>query len=143
MRSSSNRFTCSSLSEEPTCRTLSVVNHNLIKLIALPLLLAPLTVAASPGDVLRAVPMPTSSPHHATYPLGLGFDGEHLYIANIGEAKNPASPFVVFQLDAESGDIVHSVKMGNEGDDFIRSSVVAANKSLFIRTNDKLYCLGK
>lgn len=49
----------------------------------------------------------------------------------------------VIVLDADSGKILHRTKMGNEGDDHIRSSVVAAHKNLFIRTNDKLFCLGK
>ena len=48
----------------------------------------------------------------------------------------------VVVLDAVSGKIVHRTKMGNEDDDQIRSSVVAAHSNLFIRTNDRLYCLG-
>ncbi len=33
--------------------------------------------------------------------------------------------------------------MGDEGDDMTRSSIVTASGQLFIRTNRKLYCIGK
>ncbi len=48
----------------------------------------------------------------------------------------------VVVFEAKTGKIVHYVKMGKDGDDHIRSSVVVAHQSLFIRTNDKLFCIG-
>ena len=33
--------------------------------------------------------------------------------------------------------------MGDQGDDMTRSTIVAAHGQLFIRTNKKLYCIGK
>lgn len=82
--------------------------------------------------------------------------GKVLWTTKLPRIKWRASPTVadgriyiinhhgdVMVLDAGSGEVVHRVKMGNEEDDYIRSSVVAAHASLFIRTNDKLFCIGK
>lgn len=82
--------------------------------------------------------------------------GKILWATDLPKIKWRASPTVadgrvyimshhgdVASLDADSGKILHYTKMGNDGDDYIRASVVAAHKNLFIRTNDKLYCLGK
>lgn len=55
------------------------------------------------GDVVRTFSAPTRAPHHATYPLGLGYDGAALYIANIQEAANPLSPFALFGIDPIDG----------------------------------------
>ena len=49
----------------------------------------------------------------------------------------------VIVVDAKSGESLFHTEMGNEGDDHIRSSVVVAHSNLFVRVNDKLYCLGK
>jgi outer membrane protein assembly factor BamB len=49
----------------------------------------------------------------------------------------------VVVLDAVSGKIVHTVNMGESGDDFTRSSIVACDGQLFIRTNWKLFCISK
>lgn len=72
---------------------------------ALAFALTTATAAATPGDVLRTVSMPTGAPHHATYPLGIGVGHDTLFVANIGEAKNPSSPFVVFVLDVGDGTV--------------------------------------
>lgn len=45
-------------------------------------------------------------------------------------------------VDAEKGAILKVVAMGDEGDDFTRSSIALAHEHLFIRTNKKLYCVG-
>lgn len=44
-------------------------------------------------------------------------------------------------VDAGSGKIMHTAQMGNEEDDQIRASIVVAHGSLFIRTNDRLFCV--
>lgn len=50
----------------------------------------------------------------------------------------------VVVVDAESGEILHNVSMSDDrGKYMIRSSVIASHGNLLIRTNDKLYCIGK
>ena len=49
----------------------------------------------------------------------------------------------VVVVNAETGKKLHHAFMGAEDDDQIRASVVVAHNNLFIRTNDKLYCVGK
>lgn len=46
-------------------------------------------------------------------------------------------------VDAKSGKILHNAFMGDEGEDLVRSSVVAAHGTLFIRTNKKLFAVGE
>lgn len=46
-------------------------------------------------------------------------------------------------VDAAKGDILGTVAMGDPGDDATRSTIAAAHGQLFIRTNHKLYCIGK
>ena len=48
----------------------------------------------------------------------------------------------VFVMDAASGKTLAENTMATEGSD-IRSSVAVAHGNLFIRTQDKLYCIGK
>jgi len=82
--------------------------------------------------------------------------GKVLWSTGLPKIKWRASPTVaggrvyvmshhgdVVVLDADSGESLFHTKMGNEGDDQIRSSVVVAHANLFIRVNDKLYCVGK
>ncbi|NRA94668.1 MAG: PQQ-binding-like beta-propeller repeat protein [Planctomycetes bacterium] len=45
----------------------------------------------------------------------------------------------VVVLDARKGTVLHTAQMGNEDDDHIRASIVVADGSLFIRTNDALF----
>ena len=47
----------------------------------------------------------------------------------------------VLVVSAENGKILHSVKMGGEYDDQTRSSIALSGGQLFIRTNEKLYCI--
>jgi len=49
----------------------------------------------------------------------------------------------VVVIDAGSGKIVHEVAMGENGDDYTRSSIVACDDRLYIRTNWKLFCIAK
>jgi outer membrane protein assembly factor BamB len=61
-------------------------------------------------------------------------DGK-LYLINFGGD--------VVVVDAAKGEVLDNIAMGDAGDDRIRSSVSAAHGQLFIRTNKKLYCIGK
>jgi len=49
----------------------------------------------------------------------------------------------VVVIDPASGKILHETAMGHEDDDFTRSSISIVDSELFIRTNGKLYCIGK
>ncbi len=77
-------------------------------------------------------------------------------VATPGNAKYEASPtgadgriFLqnfrgdVVVVNAADGGIAHQTQMGEPGDDRTRSTIVAAHGALFIRTNQKLYCIGQ
>ncbi len=49
---------------------------------------------------------------------------------------------LVVILDAASGDVLQEISMSERSESPIRSSIVAAGGNLFVRTNDKLYCIG-
>ena len=49
----------------------------------------------------------------------------------------------VVVVDAQKGEVISQIPMGEPGDDFTRSTIVAAHGNLFIRTNAKLYCIGR
>ena len=63
-----------------------------------------------------------------------GADGK-LYMMNF------AGDVVV--VDAEKGDVLSTIPMGEAGDDMIRSSIPVAHGNIFIRTNKKLFCIGQ
>lgn len=46
-------------------------------------------------------------------------------------------------VDAAKGEILRTIPMGDEGDDMTRASIPIAQGQLFIRTNKRLYCVGK
>ena len=50
---------------------------------------------------------------------------------------------VVHVIDAKSGSVLHRAEMGEPGDDQTRASVAIAHGRLFIRTNSRLFCIGK
>ncbi len=73
-----------------------------------------------------------------------------------GRSKFEASPLVadgkiylmnfaaeVVVVDAANGTIKNTISMGDRGDNMTRSMITAAHGNLFIRTNSKLYCVGK
>ena len=73
-----------------------------------------------------------------------------------GRKKYEASPTVadgkiylmnfggdVVVVDAAEGKLLHNVSMGDSSDDMTRSTIAVSNGRLFIRTNSKLYCVGK
>ena len=49
----------------------------------------------------------------------------------------------VVVVDAEKGEIISNIPMGEPGDDYTRSTISVAHGNLFIRTNDKLFCIGE
>ena len=72
-----------------------------------------------------------------------------------GDAKYEASPLVadgkvyvinfvaeVAVVDADKGELINVIKMDEPTDDAVRATVAAAQGQLFIRTTDKLFCVG-
>jgi outer membrane protein assembly factor BamB len=49
----------------------------------------------------------------------------------------------VVLVDAAGGAVLNTIAMGEPGDDQTRSTIAVSNGQLFIRTNHKLYCIGK
>jgi outer membrane protein assembly factor BamB len=49
----------------------------------------------------------------------------------------------VVVADAVKGQVLTTIPMGETGDDMTRSSIAIASGNLFIRTNQKLFCIGK
>ncbi|HEY0456182.1 MAG TPA: PQQ-binding-like beta-propeller repeat protein, partial [Verrucomicrobiae bacterium] len=77
------------------------------------------------------VPMPGRSKFEAS---PTGADGK-IYCLNF------AGDVVV--LDATKGTVLLNTPMGDSGDDMTRSCIAAVQGQLFIRTNAKLFCVGK
>jgi hypothetical protein len=46
-------------------------------------------------------------------------------------------------VDAAKGEIINTIAMGEAGDDATRSSIPVAYGQVFVRTNSKLFCIGK
>jgi outer membrane protein assembly factor BamB len=46
-------------------------------------------------------------------------------------------------VDATKGEIINTIAMGEANDDMTRSSISVAHGQIFIRTNNKLFCVGK
>lgn len=46
-------------------------------------------------------------------------------------------------VDANDGKVLNTILMGEDGDDMIRAAISIAGGDLFIRTNHKLFCVGK
>lgn len=88
-------------------------------------------VRAKDGEVLWSTAMPKDHLWRASPTVA---DGRVWCIDHNG---------LVIVLDAASGEIAHQVAMGTEDDDHIRSSVVVAGGDVLIRTNDKLFCVGR
>jgi hypothetical protein len=49
----------------------------------------------------------------------------------------------VVVVRTDDGQILNNISMDDPGDDNVRSTISAAHGQLFIRTNRKLYCVGK
>ena len=63
-----------------------------------------------------------------------GADGK-IYLMNFGGD--------VVVVDAEKGEVLSNIPMGTFNDNMTRSTVAVAHGNLFIRTNEKLFCIGK
>lgn len=83
------------------------------------------------GNVKWTVKIPGSSKFEAS---PAGADGKVYGMNFKGE---------VVVVDASKGEILSTAAMGEEGDDSTRSSIAIAAGQLFIRTNSKLFCVGK
>ena len=88
-------------------------------------------VRAKDGEVLWSTAMPKDHLWRASPTVA---DGRVWCIDHNG---------LVIVLDAASGEIAHQVAMGTEDDDHIRSSIVVAHGDVLIRTNEKLFCVGR
>jgi len=87
-------------------------------------------VEPATGKIIWSTPLPGRS---ICWSSPTGADGK-IYIMSLrGE---------VFILNAADGKLVSQIPMAVEEDD-IRSSIAVAHGNLFIRTNSKLYCVGK
>jgi outer membrane protein assembly factor BamB len=82
------------------------------------------------GEVKWRLRTPGYSKYEAS---PLAADGKIYLINFVGE---------VVVVDAGSGKVLAINKMSEPSDNPVRSSVVAAHGNLFIRVNDKLYCVG-
>ncbi len=88
-------------------------------------------VKPATGEILWTLELPGRKKYE-TSPTGA--DGK-VYIMNFGGD--------VVVVDAGTGKIVHQAAMGEDGDDSTRSSIAASNGQLFVRTNSRLFCIGK
>jgi len=90
-----------------------------------------LTRISPDGKVKWSVPTPGRSKYEAS---PTGADGKIFIMNFAGE---------VVVVNAVDGTIVNQALMGDPGDDATRSAIAIARGQLFIRTNSKLYCVGK
>lgn len=88
-------------------------------------------VKPATGEILWTLELPGRKKYE-TSPTGA--DGK-VYIMNFGGD--------VLVVDAGTGKVVHQAAMGEDGDDATRSSIAASNGQLFVRTNSRLFCIGK
>ena len=88
-------------------------------------------VEAATGKVKWTIDLPGRKKYEAS---PTGADGK-IYLMNF------AGDVVV--VDSKEGKILNTVAMGDATDDKTRSTVVASHGQLFIRTNAKLFCIGK
>jgi outer membrane protein assembly factor BamB len=82
------------------------------------------------GEVKWSIETPGRDKYEAS---PLAADGK-LYLMNFN------SDIVV--VDTKNGDILSEIAMGDDGEQYSRSSIAASDGQLFIRTNKKLYCIG-
>ena len=88
-------------------------------------------VEPSNGNVKWTIDLPGRKKYESS---PTGADGK-IYLMNF------AGDVVV--VDAKEGKIINTIAMGEAGDDVIRSTIVAAHGQLLIRTNKKLFAIGK
>jgi outer membrane protein assembly factor BamB len=88
-------------------------------------------VEGATGKVQWSVDLPGRKKYEAS---PTGADGK-IYTMNFGGD--------VVVIDAKEGKILNTVAMGEAGDDRIRSTISVAYGQIFVRTNKKLFCIGK
>jgi outer membrane protein assembly factor BamB len=88
-------------------------------------------VEGATGKVQWSIELPGRKKYEAS---PTGADGK-IYTMNFGGD--------VVVVDAREGKVLNTIAMGDPGDDKTRSTISAAHGQLFIRTNKKLYCVGK
>ncbi len=88
-------------------------------------------VEPSTGQVKWTTPL-TSRDKFEASPLAA--DGK-IYMVNFAG--------LVVIVDANSGELLRQIAMAERSQDPVRSTMSAAGGNLFLRTNDKLYCIGK
>jgi outer membrane protein assembly factor BamB len=88
-------------------------------------------VEGATGKLLWSVDLPGRKKYESS---PTGADGK-IYLMNF------AGDVVV--VDAKEGKVLNTIAMGEPGDDKTRSTISAAHGQLFIRTNSKLFCIGK
>lgn len=81
------------------------------------------------GKILWTTPMPGKFKWRAS---PTGADGKIYTINHNGE---------VVVINASNGEIIHQAKMGTQYDDNIRSSIAIVDGQLFVRTNEKIFCI--
>lgn len=86
-------------------------------------------VETKSGSVLWSIELPGRSKFEAS---PLAADGK-IYLMNF------AGDVVV--VNADNGEIINTIPMGNQYDDHTRSSIIAAHGQLFVRTNSELFCI--
>jgi outer membrane protein assembly factor BamB len=88
-------------------------------------------VEPATGNVKWTLSLPGNLKYEAS---PTGADGK-IYLMNFGAD--------VVIVDAAKGEVLRKIPMGDGSDDQTRSSVAISGGQFFIRTNQKLYCLGK
>ena len=83
------------------------------------------------GKIKWTLELPGRKKYEASPTVAAG----HIYLMNFGGD--------VVVVDAAEGKLLHNVSMGDSSDDMTRSTIAVSNGRLFIRTNSKLYCVGK
>ena len=78
-----------------------------------------------------------------TTPLPRGDKFEASPLAADGKIYTINFAGLVVIVDAQTGEIMQQIPMAERSESPIRSSIAAAQGNLFLRTNDKLYCIGK
>jgi outer membrane protein assembly factor BamB len=91
-------------------------------------------VAPESGQIKWSTALPRGSQKDQFEASPMAADGK-LYLVNFsGE---------VVIINAADGTVINKIAMDEPRDEPVRSTVVASHGQLFIRTSDKLYCIGK
>jgi outer membrane protein assembly factor BamB len=89
-------------------------------------------VRASDGEILWTVELPRDVGRWRASPTGA--DGRVWILSHGGE---------VMLFDPGDGELLHRTNLAEEDADGIRSSIAVAHGAAFVRTNERLYCIGE